>query len=117
MNNMRKQLERQNDAMRRSYMLCPDYEILRIILDYTPAFGLVDHINSDDPEFVMRDVVVIRKISEDRYRAGARGITYIETSAPEGWEGFVRQAQKHNLAFVIPDKLHAHDGLMEGGEE
>lgn len=91
----------QDAALQQAYTLCTEYEYLRMALEYTPVFGVVDY--SVGSSFTMRDVVMIRKHSDDWYQAGARGISYCEE---DNWDAFVKQAKACNLAFVIPSHLH-----------
>lgn len=91
-----KHREEQELALQRAYDLCTDYESLRIALEQTPVFGLIDYKQYDT--FTMRDVVMIRKTVEGEYRANVRGTGYIE----EKWEEFVEQAKKYNLCFIQP---------------
>lgn len=105
MSGVRERREQQDAALQKAYTLCTDYDFLRMALEHTPVFGVVDYEGGAD--FVMRDVVMIRKLTDGWYQAGARGISYCESFASEGWDDFLKQARKYNLAFVIPHKLEA----------
>lgn len=116
MSGIRERRERQDAALQTAYTLCTDYDYLRMALEHTPVFGVVDYDSGSGSGFVMRDVVMIRKLADGWYQAGARGISYCESFESEGWDGFLQQARKYNLAFVIPSKLYAVDAPL-GGEE
>lgn len=107
MSDIRETRKRQDAALQKAYTLCADYDYLRMALEHTPVFGVVDYDGGSG--FVPRDVVMIKKLADGRYLAGVRGVSYCESFMPEGWDGFLKQAQKYNLAFVIPHRLCSVD--------
>ncbi|MDL2306602.1 hypothetical protein LJC48_01045 [Desulfovibrio sp. OttesenSCG-928-C06] len=114
MSNVIKRREQQDAALQKAYTLCTDYDYLRLALEKTPVFGVVDYSSGSGSGFIMRDVVMIRKLADGWYQAGVRGISYCESIESEGWEGFVQQMRECNLAFVVPYAWYAVDAPVDG---
>lgn len=84
------------------YMLSQDYERMLVLLEEGPLLGFVDF----DHGSTLRDPVQIKRVTDGKYfeyRAGVRGIGYINAWGKDAKEKFVDQCRKYSLSYIVPN--------------
>lgn len=82
------------------YALSQDYEQMFVLLENGPLLGFVDY------DSTLRDPVQIKRVPDGKgyeYRAGVRGIGYINAWGKNAQGKFVEQCRKYNLSFIVPN--------------
>lgn len=84
------------------YALSQDYELMFVLLENGPLLGFVDYEHGS----TLRDPVQIKRVADGKYfeyRAGVRGLGYLNAWGKNAKDMFIEKCRKYNLSFIVPN--------------